>query len=619
MATSAKQTLFACLALIAFGFAVYSNTLRSPFFFDDGPSIVDNPFIESLWPLSQSFGAPPGAGSSGRPLVSFSLALNYAIGERNVLGYHLFNIATLVLSALALFGLARRLLRQTSFAQQATGLGFSIALLWMLHPLHTDTLNHVVYRNGAMMGFFYLLSLYCAARIFGEENSRGWTIACLFAATGSVACKEVAVSLPLAILALDRQFGAGGFVKALKQRTGLYVGLSATWLVLAICVMSGDRGESVGFEHMEIINGVDYFRTQMIAITTYLQLSGLAKPFVFDYDGLEVVRDWSRVLGQTALLSLGLIAALVGFAKKSGYGLLGLLFFVLLAPTSSFIPLAGEMIAEHRMYLPLVPLVAIAVLSVAHLSKALFQRWNWNAPALLLVCAATLGRATWLRNQDYESGLTLWQDTVQKVPDNPRAWNHFALALKDAGEFQEAQQAFLRTLEVKPTHGKASYNYGNLLVAMGDMPGALVRYRDAARHEPNDPYIRFNHGNLLVMLGEEKKGLVEYRAALELLPGFERPLLLLAWAYATSKDDSVRDGNEALRLAKELGERYGYSRPRHLDTLAAALAETGDFVEAEKIASQAARSAASAGQARLAQEIEARRALYQSGQAFREQ
>lgn len=629
MSADAKKTLAAVLALVGIGFGLYANTFASPFVFDDTPSIEENPHIEALWPLSRSLDAPPGAGSSGRPLVSLSLALNYALGGRAVLGYHLFNVATLVLSALALYGLARRLLERSS--RGGAGLAFALALLWMVHPLHTDTLNHVIYRNGSMMGLFYLAACYASLRGYegqtGNDEARGsrrWSVLCVLAAAAAMSSKEVAVSLPLAVLALDRQFGAGSFRAALARRPGMYAGLAATWGVLALCVWSGERGESVGYGHAEIIDGLDYLRTQTLAIATYVRLAGLADVFVFDYHGQEVVRAWSAVALEAGLLGLCLALSLWGFLRRSVAGLLGLACFALLAPTSSVIPLAGELIAEHRMYLPLVPLVALVGLAIdRRLGGVLAQLPGLRrvpAPGALVLAALALplAWATLERNGDYASRVTLWQDTVEKRPGNSRAWNHLALALKNEGRLPEAEEAFQRTLELDPRHGKASYNYGNLLFQRGDFPGALERFRVAALHEAGDANIRFNHGYALTLAGRTAEGLAEYRAALELRPGWERPQMLLAWALATSSDASVRDGREALRLASALNAASGDRLPSHLDALAAAQAELGDFAAARATARRALQAARAQGQAQAARDIEQRLRLYEAGQPFRQ-
>lgn len=618
MARDSKLVLLAAVALVALCFGLYAGTFDAPFVFDDTPSIEESPFIEALWPLSRSFGAPPGTGSSGRPLVSFSLALNYAVGGREVLGYHLFNVASLALGALALFGLARRVLLRTELAPHAFGLAFAIALVWAAHPLHTDTLNHVVYRNGSMMALFYFLALYCAAR--GEEaDAPGrWSLLCVLSAAAAMACKEVAVSLPLAVLAFDRQYGAGSVTAALRRRPGMYAALAATWGLLAWCVLSGDRGESVGFANADVIDAQDYLRTQMVALATYLRLSGLAGPFVFDYHGQDVVREWSAVALEATLFGGLLALSLYGFARKRAAGLLGVLVFAALAPTSSVIPLAGELIGEHRMTLPLAPLLALVVLGAARIFAKLGPRARWLGPTAALVVTAALGAATVQRNADYDSRVTLWQDTTVKRPDNNRAWNHLALALKNEGRNQEAETAFQHTLALNPSHAKARFNYGNLLFARGDLAGAAREFGGAARLSPGDERMVFNHGYVLTLVGRVPEGLDQYRAALELQPGWDRPKMLLAWALATSPDERVRSPEEAVRLADELNRESGGRVPRHLDVLAAALASAGRFPEAERTAAQAVEFAQRSTRPQVAATFETRRALYAARQPFRE-
>jgi Tfp pilus assembly protein PilF len=618
MTRAARLRLLAALALAALAFGLYAGTLDSPFFFDDTPSIEENPNLEHLWPLSVALGAPPGAGSSGRPLVSLSLAVNHALGGREVLGYHLFNIATLALGALALAGLVRRTLLRTDLAPHAGGLALATALVWVVHPLHTDTLNHVIYRNGSMMALFYLSALLAAARGAEPGAGRGWSVLAVASAAAAMASKEVAVSLPLVALAFDRQFHAGSVPEALRRRPGMYAGLAATWGLLAWCVWSGDRGESVGFAHTEVIDAQDSLRTQMVALWTYLRLTVLGGPLVFDYHGQEVVRSWTEVWPQ-ALLFAGLLAlGLVGTWRRSAAGLLVLTTLAILAPTSSVIPLAGELIGEHRMYLPLAPLAALAVAGTWSLLPAGGRRLG---PLLVLLVVAPLAAATVRRNADYASRVTLWEDTTRKRPDNERAWNHLGLALKNEGRTDEALVAFRRTLELDPDHAKARFNLAGALFARGDRRDAALEFERAARDArgtEDEAVIAFNAGYALCEVGEVGRGLPFYRRALELRPGWERPAYLLSWTLATTVEDGLRDAAEALRLATALDAASGGRQPRHKDALAAALAAAGRYPEAEAAAERGIELARAAGRADLAAELEGRRALYAARRPYRE-
>ncbi len=607
----------ALLAIAAAGALCYSNSLDGVFVLDDRPSIEDNPNIESLWPLSRSLDAPPGTCASGRPLAALSLAVNYALGEREVLGYHLFNIVVHVLAAFALFGVVRRAMLAAGREAVSLPIALSVALLWVVHPLHTDALNHVVYRNGTMMAGCYLATLYCALRAFSSPAPRRWSALAVLAAILAMTAKEVAVSLPLCVLAFDRFFGAGTFRGALRARPGMYAGLAASWVVLALCVVIGDRGESVGLEHSEIIDSFDYLRTQAQAILIYQRLAFWPAPLVFDYDGYDLVREWGPVLLPGAALVVLFALSLVAFARRQIAGLLGLVFFAILAPTSSFIPLSGELVAEHRMVLPLAPLIVLVVLLALKLLLGMGKQRKVIGAALLLTVCAALGATTFARNRLYRSHLALWTDTVQKRPDNPRAWNHFGIALKNEGRDDEAAEAFRRAIQFNREHGMAHFNYANLLFRQGDEARALEHYALATRYEGDNAYVRFNFGSLLVKSGSVAQGLHQFAEASRLDPTFTLPTTRTAWILATHVDPSVRDGQRALVLAQSYNRASGFKDPRGLDILAAALAETGDFSEAVRIAQQARTAAVSSGQRDLARQIELRLQGYSSGRPFR--
>ena len=92
------------LVLVATGALLYGGSLDGPFIYDDQLSIVDNPNIRRLWPLTASMGSPYEAPPAGRPLMALSLAINYALGGLEPRGYRLFNLAMHILCSLALYG-----------------------------------------------------------------------------------------------------------------------------------------------------------------------------------------------------------------------------------------------------------------------------------------------------------------------------------------------------------------------------------------------------------------------------------------------------------------------------------------------------------------------------------
>jgi tetratricopeptide (TPR) repeat protein len=636
------------LLICAVTFAVYSNSLRGEFVFDDLHSIVESPHIRSLWPLSSSMSGEPGSTVSGRPIPAFSFALNYAAGGLDVFGYHLVNVALHALAALALFGLVRRTLErspQAALARATDALAFVVALLWALHPLHTDALNHVSYRTETMMALFYLAALYCAARGFSAGAPKGWlaaAVACTFLAMGS---KEAAVSLPLVVLLYERQFFAGSFAACLRRR-GFYVSLAASWLLLVVLVSSGDRGTTVGFE-VEEVSSLDYLRTQARGLLLYLRLAAWPSPLVFDYYGVPLATSWGEVWVQGLLILSAFAWSVFGVVRRKAWSVPALAVFAVLAPSSSFIPLAGEVLAEHRMVLPLAALSALVVVGCYRLAP---RPLLW-AP-LGLAIAVGYAALTHARNEDYRTQESIWQVTVDQRPDNARAlnnlfkpliergavaeasavlerslelrpksvraWNNLGVLRSEQGQFDEAEQAFLQSLELRPTHESTHYNLAQFYASRDRWEDALEHYGFVARESASPARGYLGLGQAYLRLERRADALVALRRALESEPRNWGAVRLVAWILATSKDDSLRDGPEALRLATALCASTPQLVPRQEEILAAALAENGRFQEALEVSEQAERVARERGEAQVARSIRVRARAYASGRAYRE-
>lgn len=139
------------------GLAAYANSLTGVFVLDDQRWIVEYPPLRQLWPPS------PELFATSRPLVNLTLALNYAWSGLAPGSYHVVNLVIHVLAGLTLYGLARRALSSVS-AERADGVALAVALLWLVHPIQTESVTYVIQRAESLMGLFFLLTLYCAAR-----------------------------------------------------------------------------------------------------------------------------------------------------------------------------------------------------------------------------------------------------------------------------------------------------------------------------------------------------------------------------------------------------------------------------------------------------------------------
>lgn len=551
--------------LVAVGVAAYCNSFTAPFVLDDTVSIVDNASIRQVWPPGPVLSPPAQAGVGGRPIANLSFAFNYAAGGLNVRGYHIVNLAIHLAAGLGLFGVARRtwLLAATADSgrtSEATIAAFGIALLWLVHPLQTEAVTYLSQRTEELMALFYVATLYGFLRGV-TEDSRGWQVAAVACCALGMATKEVMVTAPIVVLLYDRTFLAGSFRAAWKQRKTVHLALAATWLLLALLLAEvGRRG--VGYETVTV---GQYALTECRAIATYLRLALLPTPLVFDY-GMGVVHGAGEVWPQVALLIalLGTTGWLLWRRPKIGF--LAAWIFLLLAPTS-IVPVAGQPMAEHRMYLPLAAVCSAAVLA---LSRWLPRRALVSALAVL---ATALAGATVDRNRDYRSAIALWTDTVQKNPTNARAHAALGAAWLQQGNGPRAIASLERALQLDPRTADAHNNLANALLEQNRSAEAIGHFEAALRLRPDTASTHYNFGNALLTVGRTEEAIAQQREALRLRPNLPEAHCALGNALAATgrRPDAIKAFRDALRLQPNLvAAHFG---------LANALAQAGQVAE----------------------------------------
>ena len=342
------------VALVAF--VVYGNSLHVPFLLDDEVTILANPSIRHLGDLGAVLQPPTHVFSAGRPLLNLTFALNYAFGGTSEAGYHAVNVLIHVLAALVLFGIVRRTLQLPQFrwndARTPTFLAVAVASLWGLHPLLTATVTYVSQRAESLMALFYLLTLYGFIRAATSPGSRAWAVVSVGACLLGALTKEVIITVPLLVLLYDRAFRSGSFIVGLRTRAGLYAGYVAAWACLAWLMMA-THVETRGVGFTQGVSSWAYGLAETRALVRYVTLALWPHPLVFDYGAEFLKAPPSETVGAVLLVCAGVAATIWVWRRWAPLGFAAGAFFLILAPTSSVVPIALQPMAENRMYLPL--------------------------------------------------------------------------------------------------------------------------------------------------------------------------------------------------------------------------------------------------------------------------
>lgn len=491
---------FACGLIVAAGCLAYANSFAGVFVYDDLPTIVDNVAIRSL---SATWHAEPHdipIGLWRRPVGRWSVALNYALGGLNPWGYHAVNLVVHLVAGILLFDFIRRtlLLAQITprLRQSATMLALTTALIWTVHPLQTESVTYIIQRLESIVGMFYIACLYCVLR--GSQSSRPWRWYGL-AATAcwmGVATKEVMVTAPLVAILYDRIFLTESWRETVKRRGAVHLILSAA----AVFLVWRAGYLPIIAEPPKLPTLPDPFRedrpdrwnyllSQPGVLVHYLKLCFWPSGQCLDYMW-PVADSWQKIVLPGIVIVGLLVATFTTLWYRPRLGFVGLASFLVLAPTSTIIPL--RLAFEHRMYLPLAGVTFLSLLgcwwllSRLRLSEAKIRR------VVGIGCAAVcviLILTTINRNRVYHSLTAIYVDNVAKAP-----WNHLA-----------------------------HLNLGTALFEQGKDAAALAMFQKAAELEPEDARPWANIGYSLQAAGETDRAIAALRRAIELNPGYLRP------------------------------------------------------------------------------------------------
>jgi len=505
--------------------APYVNSLGNPFIWDDSNALVNNPTIRSLWPLWTPLLPPAETPVSSRPLVNLSFALNYALHGLNVWGYHLVNLGLHLLTACLLFAIVHRALTtdtsKTRSHVHTSVIALLATLVWAVHPMVSEIVNYTTQRSDALGGLLLVATLFAAQRALDATHRRRWHVIAAIACLCGVLSKEFVAVTPLIVLLYDRVFAFRSFREAFAVRRGLYGALAATWIPLG-AILALRPHSTIGFAA-----GVDpwtYLLNQAEMIGRYLRQAVWPDALVLDY-GVPRPLSLGAVWVSVVMIATLFAASLVALFRWPRVGFLCVVFFILLAPTSSVIPITTEVGAERRMYLALAALAILVVTGGAwvidRVRPSIPRRVGDVLPAAAVAGAfawvGILGVLTTHRNGEFATPVTLWRGSVERWPQG-RARILYAEALADAGDHNAAVYQLQMAVRDLP---KARSTLGRELAAAGrhgEAARELAAFIAAEPRAEDQMPARMLLASIFVDTGRFDEAAAEFRRLVELFP-----------------------------------------------------------------------------------------------------
>ena len=550
---------------------VYGHTLSVPFYMDDYSSIVDNPVITqqegitALWLYCKL-----------RVVGYLTFAANYSVNGLHVSGYHVVNILIHCLAGFSVLWLITGLIkvpviREKSDAANLEWLPLVVALIFVLHPLQTQSVTYIVQRLTSLAALFYISSLSCFiyAKLFsGTSKGRYYISGCGVFALLAFFTKQNTLSLPLSMILVECLFFSDSRRNTLRTLLLLSAGMFALWVVMASLFHMNPLSLS-SLERLtqetELISRQDYFFTQVRVLWIYIGL-------FFWPAGLHLDHDiaLSHSLAPDVLIGLSghllVIAIAILLVRRVPIVSFGVLFFYFgHSIESSFIPIR-DVLFEHRTYLPNLGLSLVTGWFLVQWLPGMIGKKA--ASVFIVTLCLLLAAVTWSRNATWRDPVKLWRDSAVHAPDKARPWSELGRALLLEGDNVGALEVFLQATGM--SHGpnetgakaprldeSAAVNMIVALVKGGEYELSLFivdKLLEQHVTSLNRSKMLTNKGNVLYKLMRLQEAEFAYREAFQVYEG--NYIAMNNLGYILLVQDRLDEAEEVLAMVKSSSPYY---------------------------------------------------------------
>jgi len=529
-------------------FWVYGPALEGPFLFDDRTL----PFGNGTFPVDDFFAWLKGV----RPLLMLTYWMNYRLSQFQPYSYHAFNVVFHAANAVLVFLIARKVLQFANVASTRRDIlaGFAGAL-FLLHPANSEAVAYITSRSEDLSVLLFLGAW--TAFLYRRQTETTWTRAALVLVLfgAAVLTKEHTIMLPLVLLLTDYFWDPPFSFEGIHRNWRLYLPVAASFVLvvaylftqLRTAIVQGAGGAGFGLKDF---TWYQYFFTECRAFWLYIRLFLFPVGLRVDYDFpiSYTILEHGALIGLVAILTAA--AAAIYYGRRYPLAAFGFfLFVILMAPTSSFLPIKDPVV-EYRLYLSMIGLLFI-VLEFLRRVDVTQRGWIALLGGVLLVAGVT----TYARNAVWSDPRLLWEDAVAKSPNVARAEFHLAEAYREQGDCAKALPHYSRAAELDPP-AKHSYWYASVFVDWGlaydclnREDEALAKLRQAAALKPTAHV----YSQIGMIYGKQKKNVEAMEAlqqAVKLDPSFVMTYVYMGGVYQNGGDlaDAIAQFRHALAI-----------------------------------------------------------------------
>jgi tetratricopeptide (TPR) repeat protein len=379
-----------------------------------------------------------------------------------------------------------------------------------------------------------------------------WNFAVILFFSIGMGFKSVIISAPLVLMLFDYCFLSRKLTEVIRKRWFVYAAMIPVIVLLLFSMrntLEPNSTSSIG--NAAGVSKWAYLRTQSEVILHYVALAAWPEKLCLDYrwpiqNSALIYLSCGSVIVAALLASLGLLI------YRPRIGFIALSFFLVLAPTSSFVPIT-DLAFEHRMYLPLASLVALFVCCLAAIVFHFVQQprsQRRTVVAIAVLLAVALGGRSVSRNNDYHSEQLMWRSVVAARPQNSRAYFNLGVTLANGKQLEEAVENYHQAIAIDSKYAKAHYNLALIFSGQGKTEAAMDQYNLALESRPKFADAMYNLAFLFERLKRFDEAVVHYRKTLDMKPDYRNASYNLAVVYGKMRrlDEAIEQYEATLQI-----------------------------------------------------------------------
>lgn len=525
--------------IIFLGIAIYGNSIKGKFLWDDRYIVEENPHIQHWSNIPNVFTSTIMEGAlSYRPVQILSYMLDYSLWGLDERGFHFSNIILHVLAALGIYWFITML-----FGNKA--LSLITSLLFVAHPVHVGAVSYISGRADPLALIFMLLCFIFYVKYVNSGHIRHYLFVLVFYLLALLS-RENSLVLPALLLLYHYSFKKRFRIKYFLPIIGIYL----IYGLLRLNVINEPLPHlSSATTLLQRIPGF------FAALTDYSRLLFLPFDMHMEYGTiLFKFTDPKVITGVLICISLLTYA----YMKRNSNRLVFFSvywFFIGLLPVSNIYPLNAYM-AEHWLYLPSIGFFLIAAKAMSYFYS--LKRVKALTIGIVGIIIGFYSFLTIKQNIYWREPIPFFIRTLEYAPFSWKAYNGLGTEYSKINKKDEAMAAYKKAVEFSPDYTEAYSNLGVIYSKLGKKDEALTLSRKAVEACPDDARAYNNLGTVYYGLGRKDEAITAYKKAIELRPGFAKAYYNLGVAYRglDKREDAVDMLNECIKINSRYADAY---------------------------------------------------------------